>query len=284
MTAPPPEGWSLAEAAAAWFGELWALAADTDICATPSARAAWIAKRRLDPDEPLGRLLAAPDLPADIIACLDRQRFEPGLIPRGIERARWSALCRADNELHRRWWAAVRRAEAARVALAKQFCAKMAEGGEAARGVVEGRPLDGEAVIPAAAWRAALPVFGYEAETVAGFPDVPGSVVLSGGVRVLGVRVLAAAPVTTGAAPAPTDRPRPAAPPPRPGIEVARAWMDAHVRPSGARWKREAAIAACRTATGCLRDDARAAWDELPMELRGRPGRQRCATDRNSAK
>lgn len=271
---------TLAEAAATWFPELWALAADTTFCNAPGARAAWMARKRLDPEEPIGRLLAAPDLPPDVLACLDRQRHDPGLIPCGIERARWGALCRADDGLHQEWAERARRAEAAREALIDRFCARMAEGRAIARGVVAGRPLDGEVAIPPAAWRGTvLPVFGYEAEVVPGFPDLPaGTVVFGDGrERVLGVRIVE--PARAGAV-APPPEPPPVLP--RPGIEAARDWMREKVAPKRGQWKRESAIAACTAATGCRRDDARQAWRELPAALRGRPGRP--ATECKSAK
>jgi hypothetical protein len=276
---------TLAEAAAAWFPELWALASDTTFCDAPGAREAWIARKRLDPEEPIGRLLAAPDLPPDVIACLDRQRHDPGLMPRGIERARWAAMCRADDDLHQRWDRAVRRAEAAREALIARLCAHMAEGRAIARGVVAGRPLDGEVAIPAAAWRGTvLPVFGYEAEVVEGFPDVAaGTVVLAGGVHVHGVRVTETPAPAELAAPMVAPPPAPS-PPARAGLAEARAWMRENVLAARERWKRDAAIAACVAAAGCRRDDARAAWGELPETVPGRAGRPRPANPDNSAK
>jgi hypothetical protein len=262
---------TLAEAAATWFPDLWGLASDTTFFEAPGAREAWIARKRLEPEEPIGRLLAAPDLPPDVIACLDQQRHDPGLIPRGIERARWAALLRADDDLHQRWDRAVRRAEAARAALVARFCDRMAEGRAIARGLVAGRPLDGEVAIPAAAWRAARPVFGYEAEVMSGFPGVAaGTVVLTGGVHVHGVRVAeAAAPAAPIAAPPPTP------PPARAGIAEARAWMVANVLTARERWKMHAAVRACMEATGCLRESARAAWRELPDHVRDPSSRRK---------
>jgi len=274
---------TLAEAAATWFPDLWALASDPTFCDAPGARAAWLARKRLDPEEPIGRLLAAPDLPPDVIACLDRQRHDPGLIPRGVERARWAALCRADDDLHQRWDRAARRAEAAREALIDRFCARLASGEATARGVVAGRPLDGEVEIPAAAWRAALPVFGYESDVAPGFPDVPaGTVVLAGGVHVHGVRVAEAAAAAEVAPP--ILAPPAPSPPARAGLAEARAWMAANVLTARQRWKRDAAITGCVAAIGCRRDDARQAWAGLPEAVRGRAGRPRPANPNNSAK
>ncbi|MFQ3664291.1 MAG: hypothetical protein SNJ69_18105, partial [Chloroflexaceae bacterium] len=62
---------TLAEAAEAWFPDLWRVASDTTFSDMPGAREAWMARRRLDPEEPIGRLLADPDLPPDVIAALE---------------------------------------------------------------------------------------------------------------------------------------------------------------------------------------------------------------------
>jgi hypothetical protein len=259
---------TLAEAAETWFLELWALASDATFCDMPGAREAWLAKRRNNPAEPLGRLLAARDLPNDILRYLDWQRMELGVEPPGVARERWAALVRADEDLHQRWHQAVRRAEAARVELPRRFCDRMARGEAVARGIVEGRPLDGAVQIPPESWRAALPVFGYEAETIAGFGDHPPGCVVMAGARVLGVVVVPAAEPAAAAA-------EPEPPPPRGAradlAEAARTWMRENVKPG--RTKRGDAVTDCMRATGCTRACARAAWAALPADSRPPPGR-----------
>lgn len=67
------------------------------------------------------------------------------------------------------------------------------------------------------------------------------------------------------APPAPPPAP---APPARASIAEARAWMRENVLAARERWKMHAAVAACMKATGCLRESARAAWRELPDDVR----------------
>lgn len=265
MTAPPPKGWSLAEAAAHWFPELWALASDTTFSEIPGAREAWIARCRTDPDHPVGRILESlpHEVAVDTLAWLDAQVAYPTLRPPPLDRETLRALTRADDRLNLEWFERVRRAEAARLELGRRFCARMAAGEAVAYGVAAARPLAGEVVIPASAWRAAWPVFGYEAETIAGFGDHPAGCVLfgDGRERVLSVRIVEAA--RAGAAPPAKS--------PRPGIEAARAWMREHVPAARAKWKMAFAIDACQRATGCTRAEARRAWTELPPEVRRPP-------------
>jgi hypothetical protein len=141
-----------------------------------------------------------------------------------------------------------------------------------------GSPLAPMRRVPADAWHT-LRLTNVESGEAAG-----------GGAVVFGLH-LAERAAEAEAVPAPAEPAAPiVAPPPAPspparaGLAEARAWMAAHVLTARERWKREAAIAACVAATGCRRDDARAAWGELPETVRGRAGRPRPANPNNSAK
>ena len=73
----------------------------------------------------------------------------------------------------------------------------------------------------------------------------------------------------------------PAPPPVRDAKAAARAseWMVRHVLKQG-RWKRDNAVAQCRKETGCTDRTAKAAWKELPPDIRRSRGRPRAAHDK----
>lgn len=196
---PPPEGWTLVEAAAAWFPRAWKIAsAEPPSWDETEASRDWIACR-----EQLPRLIAA------ILAARE---------------VRATAI-----DVH----------EVLRI---------------------------GRIVIPVAAWEAgARPIlwpepgltFLYVRGKLRRLPPLaPNSVLMPDGTVLVACRIERATEA--------------AAPPPRPGLEAARAWMRLH-----GGGKRDVAIKDCMNATGCTRAEARQAWTEVPPELRNPRGRPR---------
>ncbi len=207
---PPPEGWTLPEAAAALFPDAWSAAWFPDD--VTAARA-------------VPGIQPAPSpwsqVPLDMIDTVAAAVLARGAIPAGLETV--VAACRAyEAETAQRIAAAlVRRAEQ-RAALPGLLAARLAGGTFKARGISPRDPLQ-PVDIPALAWGAAEIALGWEEATVRGGskpysshispPAAPGSVTLPGGVTLRGVRVFAASPRVASPAEAPAVMPEmPAAP------------------------------------------------------------------------
>ena len=186
---PPPEGWTLPEAAAALFPDAWSEACFPDD--DTAARA-----------QPGIQPTPSPwsQVPLDMVASVTRAVMAGSAIPAGLETV--VVACRSyEAETKQRIAAAlVRRAEQ-RAALPGLLAARLAGGAFTARGVSPRdplRPVD----IPALAWGAAEIALGWEETTWrrgskpysshSSPPPAPGSVTLPGGVTLLGVRVFAA--------------------------------------------------------------------------------------------
>ena len=194
---PPPEGWTLPEAAAALFPDAWSAAWFPDD--VTAARA-------------VPGIQPAPSpwsqVPLDMIDPVAAAVLARGAIPAGLETV--VAACRAyEAETAQRIAAAlVRRAEQ-RAALPGLLAARLAGGAFKARGISPRNPLQ-PVDIPAQAWGAAEIALGWEEATVRrgskpysshiSPPPAPGSVTLPGGITLLAVRVFAASP--RGASPA----------------------------------------------------------------------------------
>ena len=188
---PPPEGWTLPEAAAALFPDAWSAAWFPDD--VTAARA-------------MPGIQPAPSpwsqVPLDTIDTVAAAVLAGGAIPAGLETV--VAACRAyEAETAQRIAAAlVRRAEQ-RAALPGLLATRLAGGAFKARGVSPRDPLH-PVDIPALAWGAAEIALGWEEATVRrgskpysshiSPPPAPGSVTLPGGVTLRGVRVFAAGP------------------------------------------------------------------------------------------
>ncbi len=188
---PPPEGWTLPEAAAALFPDAWSAAW------FPDAAAAARAVPGIQPaPSPWSKV------PIDMIDTVAAAVLARGAIPAGLETV--VAACRAyEAETAQRIGAAlVRRAEQ-RAALPGLLAARLAGGTFKASGVSPRNPLQ-PVDIPALAWGAAEIALGWEEATVRrgskpysshiSPPPAPGSVTLPGGVTLRGVRVFAASP------------------------------------------------------------------------------------------
>ncbi len=132
----------LAEAAAAWFPELLAPIKEAARWRSPELSLSEGAALYASMDHVSDEVLAALLFPAD----REREQRDQAL----------SLAIKAYRELLDR------------------FRERMAEGRWIARGIVAGRPLDGEVTIPPAAWRAgAMPVFGFEEELLRRFLPPP---------------------------------------------------------------------------------------------------------------
>jgi hypothetical protein len=207
---PPPEGWTLPEAAAALFPDAWSAAWFPDD--VTAARA-------------VPGIQPAPSpwsqVPLDIIDTVAAAVLARGAIPAGLETV--VAACRAyEAETAQRIAAAlVRRAEQ-RAALPGLLAARLAGGTFKARGISPRDPLQ-PVDIPALAWGAAEIALGWEEATVRrgskpysshiSPPPAPGSVTLPGGVTLRDVRVFAASPKGASPEEAPVVMPEmPAAP------------------------------------------------------------------------
>lgn len=207
---PPPEGWTLPEAAAALFPDAWSAAWFPDGAA--AARA-------------VPGIQPAPSpwsqVPLDMIDAVAAAVLGGGAIPAGLETV--VAACRAyEAETARRIASAlVRRAEQ-RAALPGLLAARLAGGAFKASGVSPRdplRPVD----ISAVAWGAAEIALGWEEAiwrsgskpygTHSSPPSPAGSVRLPGGITLRGVRVFAASPRVAPPVEAPAVTPEmPAAP------------------------------------------------------------------------
>ncbi len=188
---PPPEGWTLPEAAAALFPDVWAAAWFPDD--VTAARAV-----------PGIRPAPSPwsQVPLDRTETVAAAVMAGGAIPAGLEAL--VAACRAyEAETAQRIAAALVRRGEQRAALPGLLAARLAGGAFLARGISPRdplRPVD----IPALAWGTGEIALGWE-ETIwrrgskpysahSSPPMAPGSVRLPGGITLLGVRVFAAQP------------------------------------------------------------------------------------------
>jgi hypothetical protein len=188
---PPPEGWTLPEAAAALFPDAWSAAWFPDDAA---------AARAVPGIQPAPSPWSQVTL--DIIDTVAAAVLARGAIPAGLETV--VAACRAhEAETAQRIAAAlVRRAEQ-RAALPGLLATRLAGGTFKASGVSPRDPLP-PVDIPALAWGAAEIALGWEKATWrpgskphSGYnspPPAPGSVTLPGGIKLLGVRVFAVSP------------------------------------------------------------------------------------------
>jgi hypothetical protein len=197
---PPPEGWTLPEAAAALFPDAWSAAW------FPAAAAAARAVPGIQP---------APSpwsqVPLDIIDTVAAAVLAGGAIPAGLETV--VAACRAyEAETAQRIASALVRRADQRAALPGLLAARLAGGAFKASGLSPRdplRPVD----IPALAWGAAEIALGWEESTMRrgskpysshnSPPPAPGSVTLPGGITLRGVRVFAASPRVASSAEAP---------------------------------------------------------------------------------
>jgi hypothetical protein len=188
---PPPEGWTLPEAAAALFPDAWSAVWFPDDAT--SARAV-----------PGIRPTPSPwsQVPLDMIDTVAVAVLAGGEIPAGLETVVVACRAHEAETAQRIATALVRRAEQ-RAALPGLLAARLASGAFMARGVSPRdplRPVD----IPALAWGAAEIALGWEGATVrrgskpysthSSPPPAPGSVTLPGGITLRGVRVFAASP------------------------------------------------------------------------------------------
>jgi len=207
---PPPEGWTLPEAAAALFAGAWL--------------AAWF------PDDATGAR-AVPGIqpasspwsqvPLDRMETVAAAVMAGGAISAGLETL--VAACRAyEAEAAQRIAAAMVRRGEQRAALPGLLAARLAGGAFVARGISPRDPLR-LVDIPALAWGAAEIALGWEEATWfqgsrphTGWrapPPPTSSVRLPGGITLLGVRVFAAGPIrdrdpsATPPAEAPPDEP-----------------------------------------------------------------------------
>jgi len=183
---PPPEGWTLPEAAAALFPDAWLAAWFPDN--VTAARA-----------EPGIRPAPSPwsQVPLDLMEAFAAAVLAGGAVPAGLEAL--VAACRAyEAETAQRIAAALARRAEQRAALPGLLAARLAGGTFRASGVSPRdplRPVD----IPALAWAAAEIELGWEETTwwrgskpssTHSSPQLaPGSVRLPGGITLLGVRM-----------------------------------------------------------------------------------------------
>lgn len=207
---PPPEGWTLPEAAAALFPDAWSAVWFPD-----DATAAHAVPGIRPAPSPWSQL------PPNMMQAVAAAVLAGAPIPAGLETV--VAACRAyEAETAQRIAAAlVRRAEQ-RAALPGLLAARLAGGPFKARGVSPRdplRPVD----IHALAWGAAEIALGWEEATWrrgskpysihSSPPPAPGSVRLPGGITLGGVRVFAASPRISPPVEAPAVMPEmPAAP------------------------------------------------------------------------
>ncbi len=189
---PPPEGWTLPEAAAALFPDAWSAAWFPD-----DATAARAVPGIQPAPSPWSQV------PLDMIDTVAAAVLARGAIPAGLETV--VAACRAyEAETAQRITAALARRSKQRAALPGLLAARLAGGTFKASGVSPRdplRPVD----IPALAWGAAVIALGWEEATVrrgskpysthSSPPPAPGSVTLPGGITLRGVRVFAADPI-----------------------------------------------------------------------------------------
>jgi len=207
---PPPEGWTLPEAAAALFPDAWSAAWFPDDVAAARARPG--IERSPSPWS---------QVPLDKIAAVTAAVMAGSAIPAGLETV--VAACRSyEAETSQRIAAAlVRRAEQ-RAALPGLLAARLAGGAFMARGVSPRDPLR-PMEIPALAWGTAQIALGWEEATWqrgskpysshSSQPPAPGSVTLPGGVTLLGVRLFSANRVIATTVEAPVAAPEMPAPP-----------------------------------------------------------------------
>ncbi len=207
---PPPEGWTLPEAAAALFPDAWSAAWFPDD--VTAARA-------------VPGIQPAPSpwsqVPLDIIDTVAAAVLAGGAIPAGLEAV--VAACRAyEAETTQRIAAALARRAEQRAALPRLLAARLAGSAFKARGISPRNPLQ-PLDIPALALGAAEIALGWEEatwrsgskpySTHSSPPPAPGSVSLPGGITLRGVRVFAASPdqyrdpPATQPAEAPPDEP-----------------------------------------------------------------------------
>jgi len=199
---PPPEGWTLPEAAAALFPDAWLAAWFPDN--VTAARAV-----------PGIRPAPSPwsQVPPDLMDAVAAAVLAGGAIPAALEAV--VAACRAyEAETSQRIAGALACRAEQRAALPGLLAARLAGGAFLARGVSPRdplRPVD----IPALAWGAAQFALGWEEatwhsgskpySTHSSPPSAPGSVTLPGGVTLRGVRVFAAGPIRYRDTPATPD-------------------------------------------------------------------------------
>lgn len=207
---PPPEGWTLPEAAAALFPDAWSVASFPD-----DASAAHTVPGILPEPSPWSQV------PLDIIDTVAVAVLAGGAIPAGMEPV--VAACRAyEGETAQRIASALARRAEKRAALPGLLAARLAGGPFTACGILPREPLR-PVEIPALAWCAAEIALGWEDATwrsgskpYSGYSSPPppaGSVRLPGGITLLGARVFAASPRVAPPVEAPAVTPEmPAAP------------------------------------------------------------------------
>ena len=188
---PPPEGWTLPEAAAALFPGAW-----SDAWFPDDASAARTVPGILPQPSPWSQV------PLDIIDTVAAAVLAGGAIPAGLETVVAACLAYEGETAQRIASALARRAEQ-RAALPGLLAARLAGGPFKARGVSPRDPLQ-PLDIPALAWCAAEIALGWEDATWrsgskphSGYSSPPppaGSVRLPGGITLRGVRVYAAEP------------------------------------------------------------------------------------------
>jgi hypothetical protein len=188
---PPPEGWTLPEAAAALFPDAWSAARFPDDVT---------AARAVPGIQPVPSPWS--QVPLDIIDTVAAAVLAGGAIPAGLETV--VAACRAyEAETTQRIAAALARRAEQRAALPGLLAARLAGGAFKARGISPRNPLQ-PLDIPALAWGAAEIALGWEEaiwrsgskpySTHSSPPPAPGSVSLPGGITLRGVRVFSANP------------------------------------------------------------------------------------------
>lgn len=207
---PPPDGWTLPEAAAALFPDEWAAASFPDDDTTARERPG------IQP-QPSPWAEVPPDAIRSVVAAV--MAGVPS--PPGLEAL--VAACREhEAETVRRIAAARIRRKAARADLPGLLRARLAGGGFQLRGIRPRDPLTPVA-IPPEAWGAARIAFGWEEgarlqgprphnSTFSPSPE-PGSIGLPGGVTLLAVRVFPASPREAVATPVARDAAQETPPP-----------------------------------------------------------------------
>ena len=207
---PPPEGWTLPEAAAALFPDAWSAAWFPDDVTAARARPG--IERAPSPWS---------QVPLDMVASVTRAVMAGSAIPAGLETV--VEACRSyEAETKQRIAAAPVHGAEQRAALPGLLAARLAGGAFTALGVSPRdplRPVD----IPALAWGTAEIALGWEETTWqrgskpygshSSPPPAPGSVTLPGGVTLLGVRVFAANRTIAPTIEAPPEAPKMPAPP-----------------------------------------------------------------------